>query len=289
MTVLNNVSPSNLQKPNLTTSAADAASKQQADYTVRRGDTLTSISKAHNTTVDEMMKANPQIKDRDLIFAGSVLKVPQQAPAATVAENAPAVAADACAAPKVVDAATQQSARVAARGRDGAIAEKLQKQLADTAPAATAPRTGVSRTPAPSTAPAAAQPAAAQPAAAQPAAAQPAAAQPAAAQPAASAGVASLGERGRAIAATADRLHNAKLIDAAELSELKNGAVGPQDVAIGARALDRLQASTPDAMKLVFDIPRMQNDVTTLQREGLEKDLGELRNARAGRPGRQQN
>ena len=36
-------------------------------------------------------------------------------------------------------------------------------------------------------------------------------------------------------------------------------------------ALNALQANTPDAKKLLFAIPKMNNDILTLQREALQK------------------
>jgi len=47
-----------------------------ADYTIKRGDTLSAIAKANNTTVDALMKANPSIKKADLIYAGNTLSIP---------------------------------------------------------------------------------------------------------------------------------------------------------------------------------------------------------------------
>lgn len=47
-----------------------------ASYTVKAGDTLSAIATKHNTTVDAIMKLNPQIKNKNLIYAGSVLTLP---------------------------------------------------------------------------------------------------------------------------------------------------------------------------------------------------------------------
>lgn len=44
--------------------------------TIESGDTLSAISKETNVSVDIIMKANPNIKDRDTIFAGDTLRVP---------------------------------------------------------------------------------------------------------------------------------------------------------------------------------------------------------------------
>ena len=50
-------------------------------YKIIGGDTLTSIAKRKGSTVDELLKLNPQVTNRDLIYAGRDLNVPGQAPA----------------------------------------------------------------------------------------------------------------------------------------------------------------------------------------------------------------
>lgn len=45
-------------------------------YTIQRGDTLWSLARKHGVTVDELMRLNPQIKDRNKIFAGRTLNLP---------------------------------------------------------------------------------------------------------------------------------------------------------------------------------------------------------------------
>jgi len=47
-----------------------------AEYTVVLNDTLGKIAKFYKTTVAEIVKANPIIKDPNLIRPGTVLKVP---------------------------------------------------------------------------------------------------------------------------------------------------------------------------------------------------------------------
>lgn len=47
-----------------------------ASYTVKSGDTLSKIAKMFQTTVEDIVKANPAIKDPNLIHVGTVLKVP---------------------------------------------------------------------------------------------------------------------------------------------------------------------------------------------------------------------
>jgi LysM repeat protein len=48
-------------------------------YTVQRGDTLRKIAEKHNTTWQEIIKVNPQIKNANLIYVGQVINLPAQA------------------------------------------------------------------------------------------------------------------------------------------------------------------------------------------------------------------
>lgn len=73
-----------------------------------------------------------------------------------------------------------------------------------------------------------------------------------------------LGRPGKAVFETAQKLHNAKLIDDGQLRELTNDKVGPQDIAISDQALSRLQASgvkdiTPN------DLAALKKNVVGLQ------------------------
>ena len=43
--------------------------------TVKKGETLSEIAKRYNTTVDALMKANPSIKNKNLIFPGQYIKI----------------------------------------------------------------------------------------------------------------------------------------------------------------------------------------------------------------------
>lgn len=54
-------------------------------YTVQKGDTLSSIAKKYGVTVAELLKANPQIKDPNLIKVGEVITIPGKPGAANVA------------------------------------------------------------------------------------------------------------------------------------------------------------------------------------------------------------
>lgn len=46
------------------------------DYTVKKGDTLSAIAKKYGTTVEAILKANPQIKNANLIKVGEVIRIP---------------------------------------------------------------------------------------------------------------------------------------------------------------------------------------------------------------------
>lgn len=61
------------------------------EYTIRKGDTLSLIAKRYNTTIEAILRANPNIKNPNLIFPGEKIKIPGQvATAATVAAAAQA-------------------------------------------------------------------------------------------------------------------------------------------------------------------------------------------------------
>lgn len=58
------------------TTGAPAAPGTSSKYTVVKGDTLTAIAKKYGVTVAELVKANPQIKDPNLIYPGQVINIP---------------------------------------------------------------------------------------------------------------------------------------------------------------------------------------------------------------------
>jgi murein DD-endopeptidase MepM/ murein hydrolase activator NlpD len=60
-------------------------------HTVRRGETLLSIAKGHNVTLSELLAANPEITDPNLIRVGQTLNIPARA--AAPAAVTPAVTA----------------------------------------------------------------------------------------------------------------------------------------------------------------------------------------------------
>lgn len=43
---------------------------------IKSGDTLSQLAQQHGTSVDALMKANPKIKDANLIYAGDTLNIP---------------------------------------------------------------------------------------------------------------------------------------------------------------------------------------------------------------------
>lgn len=46
------------------------------DYRIQHGDTLSKIAEAHGTTIDALLRANPQVHDEDRIYAGDTLHIP---------------------------------------------------------------------------------------------------------------------------------------------------------------------------------------------------------------------
>ena len=47
-------------------------------YKIKKGDTLSELAEKFNTTVSALMRANPKIKDKDLIYTGDDLRIPLQ-------------------------------------------------------------------------------------------------------------------------------------------------------------------------------------------------------------------
>lgn len=58
------------------TKPVSADSSCGSTYTVQRGDYLAKIARLCNTTVADLLLANPNIKDRNIIYTGQVLKIP---------------------------------------------------------------------------------------------------------------------------------------------------------------------------------------------------------------------
>ncbi|ETR67490.1 MAG: hypothetical protein OMM_11545, partial [Candidatus Magnetoglobus multicellularis str. Araruama] len=47
-------------------------------YKVISGDTLSEIAQCNSTTVDQIMMINPEIKDKNLIYAGQTINIPSE-------------------------------------------------------------------------------------------------------------------------------------------------------------------------------------------------------------------
>lgn len=45
-------------------------------YQIKSDDMLTSIAKRYGVTIEDIIKANPQIKDRDIIYIGDWIAIP---------------------------------------------------------------------------------------------------------------------------------------------------------------------------------------------------------------------
>lgn len=58
-------------------------------YIVRRGDTLSAIAQRYNVSIQELLRANPQITDPNLIYAGQVICIPRRMVAPVPAPTPP--------------------------------------------------------------------------------------------------------------------------------------------------------------------------------------------------------
>lgn len=56
---------------------------------IKRGDTLSGLAKQYGTTISELMRLNPSIRDPNLIYAGASLTVPEKTTSASVALEIP--------------------------------------------------------------------------------------------------------------------------------------------------------------------------------------------------------
>lgn len=116
-------------------------------YTIKSGDTLWALARKHGVTVDELMRMNPHIKDRNKIYAGRTLQLPDASPQAGQAPSSlPAPAINQEAAPTGVPSPTplpirppmfpdmqpavqnpvQQDAEMAAQGMDPGLMDPTQ-------------------------------------------------------------------------------------------------------------------------------------------------------------------
>lgn len=85
-----------------------------ATVTIQKGQTLSGIAKSNGTTVDALLKANPTIKDPNLIYAGSSLNLPG-APAPVVAPKPAAPA------PTPTTPVTQRVDQISGSGSTGKV------------------------------------------------------------------------------------------------------------------------------------------------------------------------
>jgi LysM repeat protein len=58
-------------------------------YTIKKGDTLSKVAKAHGITIEELLAANPAIKNPDRISEGQQITIPapSEAPPDTIEES----------------------------------------------------------------------------------------------------------------------------------------------------------------------------------------------------------
>jgi LysM repeat protein len=64
-------------------------SPTQVTYTIAKGDTLARIAKKYKLTVEQLLAANPQIKDPNKIAAGDVIIIPSSSPSPIVDAGSP--------------------------------------------------------------------------------------------------------------------------------------------------------------------------------------------------------
>lgn len=57
------------------------------DYKIKKGDNLTKIAKENGTTVQALLKANPNIKNPNLIYAGESIRIPTNVPKVIPGQN----------------------------------------------------------------------------------------------------------------------------------------------------------------------------------------------------------
>lgn len=57
---------------------SSASTTQGNQYTVKKGDTMWGIARKYGVSLSALIKANPQIKDPDLIYAGQKINIPSK-------------------------------------------------------------------------------------------------------------------------------------------------------------------------------------------------------------------
>jgi spore coat assembly protein SafA len=60
------------------TAVKGASAKPGTKYHIKSGDTLWALSRKYGVSIDAIVKANPKIKDPDLIYAGDTITIPKK-------------------------------------------------------------------------------------------------------------------------------------------------------------------------------------------------------------------
>lgn len=97
------------------------------EYTVKKGDTLTSIARDHKVKVDALAAMNPQIENRDVLRAGSVVKVPATGLAETPTKKDAKSSDEPTPARRPAPPEAQTAARRGAAGREKNLAWKIER------------------------------------------------------------------------------------------------------------------------------------------------------------------
>jgi len=71
-------------------SSSSGSSSSGCSYTIQSGDTLSEIAAKHGTTTSDLMDANPQITNPDVIYAGDALTIPASSAGSSQAPARPA-------------------------------------------------------------------------------------------------------------------------------------------------------------------------------------------------------
>ncbi len=104
------------QSPQTSPAPSTPSAGTSGGYTVRAGDTLSDIARAHGVSLQSLIAANPQIRHPDLIFVGQRINLPGSASAGA---GAPAAAPPAATTQPSGASATDASGRRYATSADG--------------------------------------------------------------------------------------------------------------------------------------------------------------------------
>lgn len=110
--------------------AAGMLMPAQGQIEIAKGDTLSGLARQWGTTVDELMRLNPQIHDANLIFAGDRLTLPGGAVGSAEARPQPGAAAPATSAGH---AAATPSADIRPIAGQGPVSDQLRTRYGDKA------------------------------------------------------------------------------------------------------------------------------------------------------------